>query len=97
MEALSLLDKLHIDSAIKAALAAGFQADVERAQRQHEARALALETRIQHDQKIVIRKCEPVYYLPFPAPAPAIRGIHSYYRHGRRCSRWRHDQRTRAC
>ena len=53
MEALSLLEKLDIDPAIKAALAAGFQTDIERAQSQHKARALALETRIQHDHFII--------------------------------------------
>ena len=53
MEALGLLEKLDIDPAIKAALAAGFQTDIERAQSQHKARALALETRIQHDHFII--------------------------------------------
>lgn len=44
MEALSLLEKLDIDPAIKAALAAGFQTDIERAQSQHKARALVSST-----------------------------------------------------
>ena len=53
MEALSLLEKLEIDPAIKAALVVGIQTDIERTQSQHKARALALETRIQHDHFII--------------------------------------------
>jgi transposase len=49
MEALSLLEKLDIDPAIKAALAAGFQSDLERYQEQN----IALETRVRHDGFII--------------------------------------------
>jgi len=45
MEALSLLETLEIDPAIKAALAAGFQSDFDR----HQARTLGLEARVRHD------------------------------------------------
>ena len=49
MEALSLLENLDIDPAIKAALAAGFQSDLERYQEQN----IALETRVRHDGFII--------------------------------------------
>jgi transposase len=49
MEALSLLENLDIDPAIKAALAAGFQSDLERYQEQN----VALETRVRHDGFII--------------------------------------------
>lgn len=49
MEALSLLEKLEIDPAIKAALAAGFQSDFDR----HQARNLGLEARVRHDGFII--------------------------------------------
>ena len=49
MEALSLLEKLEIDPAIKAALAAGFQSDLDR----HQERNIGLEARVRHDGFVI--------------------------------------------
>ena len=53
MEALSLLEKLDIDPAIKVALAAGFQSEIERVKTQHQEQNLALETQVRHDGFII--------------------------------------------
>ena len=59
MEALSLLEKLDIDPAIKAALAAGFKSDLE----QYQERSLALETRVRHDGFIIEKLKLELAYL----------------------------------
>ena len=53
MEALSLLDKYDLDPAIKSALRAQFQADLEQVQNQYRGQASVLESRIEHDHFLI--------------------------------------------
>lgn len=77
MEALSLLEKLDIDPAIKAALAAGFHSDIERVETQHQERSAAFETRIRHDGFIIEKlKLELAYLrrIQFGRKSESIKG-----------------------